>query len=936
MTTPAAAASSDEVILKIDATALDDVQRRTLTTSNNSSNDNDNNNKKPIEVGSNNNIWRESSYGGFWNETERQNSAGGTGRRGSNGGNEFSFQRTPEDPLSRMIGQSLEQQKLAGELSLDMDLEMEELRGDRKSGLPPLPPDATASRMSSSQNLSGAQSPDSRNMFGDVPREIRVSFQERAASRRSTAHNGDASSSLSTSDDEDEEGDGDGTRLREQNSRLTSLIRDNPEVLKCTSNRAFERVPTLCRNKTKSRLLDPLPDPPRWSGRIGKSGQLPRSGMLGKGGGGGDEDEDDLLFGEDLPEEYKREKISALMVLEWVSLVLLVAAFVCTVVVPSLSGKKLWRLWLWKWEVLLLVLICGRLVSGWWIRLIVFFIERNFLLRKRVLYFVYGLKKAVQNCIWLGLVLLTWHFLFDKRVRREAHTEVLEYVTRILVCFLVGAIIWLVKTLIVKVLASSFHVKAFFDRIHESLFNQFVIETLSGPPSYEILRFREEEERTMAEIQRLQNAGATIPPDLRANFFPAATTSPRIVGTVPIHKSPIGKSGRISGPISKNQDEGITIDHLHKLNQKNVSAWNMKRLMRIVRRRGLATLDEQLIDSSQEDESVMQIRSEVEAKAAARKIFRNVAAPRARHIYLEDLMRFMQEDVAQKTLSLFEGATETEKISKSSLKNWVVNAFRERRALALTLNDTKTAVNKLHQMVNILVSIIIFVIWLIILNIATSEYLLFASSQIVLVAFVFGNTCKNIFESIIFLFIIHPFDVGDRCEIEGVQMVVEEMNILTTVFLRYDNNKVVYPNSQLLIKPINNFYRSPDMGDAVEFQVHILTPPEKIAIMKQRILGYIENKKEHWHPTPMFVWKDIENLNLIRIAVWLQHRINHQNMGERWVRRALLVEECIKIFRELDLDYRIHTASVDVRSLPPVSYTNPSRNWIPAPADAER
>ncbi|GAB2218072.1 hypothetical protein Droror1_Dr00001289 [Drosera rotundifolia] len=858
--------------------------------------------------------------------------------RNQYGGREFTFDSNNnvggEDPPTRLIGQFLEQQRASGgEMALDMDLEMEELRGSgimtpevhyhRRSGLPPLPPDI-ASRMSS-RNLSRAQSP-------DVSSEMRVSFQERR--RRGLVESDDGSSD--TDDDENEDDhdgyiDNDqGSRIRGQTSRATSL-RDNAEVLRCTSNRAFDRAPTLSRTRTnRSRLMDP-PSDKRFSGRMGRcSGPIPRSGLLGK-----DEDEDDVLFGEDLPEEYKKEKMSTLIVLEWVSLVLLIAAFVCSLTVPWLRGKKLWKLMLWKWEVLVLVLICGRLVSGWLIRVIVFLIERNFLLRKRVLYFVYGLKKAVRNCIWLGLVLLTWHFLFDSRVRREANTEVLDCVTKILVCFLIGAVIWFIKTLIVKVLASSFHVKAFFDRIQESLFNQFVIETLSGPPSYEILHFREDDERTLAEVQMLQNAGAAVPPDLRAIFFPAVN-SPRMVGSGPIQKSPLGRSGRLSGPMNKKQEkERITIDHLHKLNQKNVSAWNMKRLMRIVRSRGLTTLDEQLLDSTQGDESIMQIRSEVEAKAAARKIFRNVAAPRAkyvvplahlrssddRYIYLENLMRFMQEDKALKTMSLFEGASETERISKSALKNWVVNAFRERRALALTLNDTKTAVNKLHHMVNILVCIIILVISLIILNIATSKFLVLATSQVVLVAFVFGNTCKNIFESIIFLFVVHPFDVGDRCEIDGVQMVVEEMNILTTVFLRFDNNKIVYPNSVLLTKPINNFYRSPDMGDAVEFQVHILTPPEKIALMRQRILSYIENKKEHWHPTPLFVWKDIENLNLIRFAVWLQHRMNYQDMAERWLRRAQLVEECIKIFRELDLEYRVYTASVDVRSMPPVTFS---------------
>ncbi|KAL2936995.1 Mechanosensitive ion channel protein 8 [Bienertia sinuspersici] len=577
-----------------------------------------------------------------------------------------------------------------------------------------------------------------------------------------------------------------------------------------------------------------------------------------------------------------------------------------------------------------------------WLSFLVFFIERNFLLRKRILYFVYGLKKAVQNVIWLGLVLLTWHCIFNNKVESQANSEPLKIVTKLVVLGEAGAILWLLKTLMVKVCASTFHVNAFFDRIQESLFNQFVIETLSAPPMFEVRSAQEEEERTIAEVQMLQNAGINVPPELKASVF-ARTKSgvgtqlnsqgSKTLGTnnnlnTPPTKSPVRQSIRFSGPISrKYHDEGITIDRLHKLNQKNVSAWNMKRLIKIVRHGFLTTLDEHIehTNTNHEDEYATQIRSEVEAKAAARKIFRNVARPRSKFIYLSDLVRFMQEDEATKTMSLFEGASEAGKISKHALKNWVVNAFRERRALALTLSDTKTAVNKLHKIVDVIVSIIILLIFVVNLNIIPSRSIVFLSSQVVLVAFVFGNTCRNVFESIIFLFVIHPFDVGDRCEIDGVQMIVEEMNILTSVFLRYDNQKIIYPNYILLSKPIHNFYRSPDMGDAIEFCLNIATPPERIALIRQRITSYIENKKEHWYPDPMIVLKDAESLYMLRIAVWVTHRMNFQDIGERWVRRAQLVEECIKTFRELDVEYRAYPMNnVNVNTMPPLCFGLPN------------
>ena len=77
-------------------------------------------------------------------------------------------------------------------------------------------------------------------------------------------------------------------------------------------------------------------------------------------------------------------------------------------------------------------------------------------------------------------------------------------------------------------------------------------------------------------------------------------------------------------------------------------------------------------------------------------------------------------------------------------------------------------------MVNVVVVIIVLITSLLILGIATKQFMTYLSSQLLLVAFIFGNTCKNIFEAIIFVFVMHPFDVGDRCEIDGVEVQTVE------------------------------------------------------------------------------------------------------------------------------------------------------------------
>lgn len=386
-----------------------------------------------------------------------------------------------------------------------------------------------------------------------------------------------------------------------------------PQVLRCSSNSSFSRnswKPPM--SKTRSRLMDPPDERRPKSDRVAHSGRV---------------DEDDAFDVDDIPEEYKRIKFNTLTLAQWVSLVIVLAALVCNLWVPILRRQTLWDLPIWKWELLVLALICGRLVSGWGIRVVVFFVERNFLWRKRVLYFVYGLRKAVQNCLWLGLVLVVWHFIFDNKVEEETKSRILPYVTRTLVCFLVGTFIWLLKTILVKVLALSFHVNAYFERIQESLFNQYVIETLSGPPLFQRQHIQEQEEKAAAEIREFQKAGACMPRELRATLLPR---NGRVFGSGGLQSSPtIGRSPRFSSkqttPKSGKQDEEISVNHLHKLNQKNVSAWNMRRMMNIILHGSLTTLDEQILDI--EDDSSLEIRTECQAKEAAKNIFLKVAKP---------------------------------------------------------------------------------------------------------------------------------------------------------------------------------------------------------------------------------------------------------------------------------------------------------------------
>ncbi|KAA0039640.1 hypothetical protein IC582_010570 [Cucumis melo] len=585
------------------------------------------------------------------------------------------------------------------------------------------------------------------------------------------------------------------------------------------------------------------------------------------------ENENERKAGRRRRRKGKRKKINKRVLIEWILFLTITTCLICALTLESIQEKQIWSLEVWKWCLIVMVIFCGRLVSEWLVGVLVFVIERNFMLRERVLYFVYGLRKSFQNCAWLALVLIAWMIMFPDVHHKN---KVLLKVFRFLIAVLIGATIWLLKILLVKVLASSFHVATFFDRMKESVFNHYILETLSGPPLDE-----EERDKEVNRGRGLMHMSKSLPARWRE-----------------------GGGGQTLSR-SKRQDscQKIDMERLRKLSlERRPSAWSVKRLVSYVRSSGLSTIS-RTVDDFANAES--EITSESEARNCAQRVFKNVAKPGARYIEEEDLLRFLKVEEVNTIFPLFEGAIETGKISKSAFRNWVVHAYIERKALAHSLNDTKTAVQQLHKLASAVVIVIIIVISLLVLGVATTKVLFVITSQLLLVGFMFQNTCKTIFESIIFVFVMHPFDVGDRCVIDGVHMFVEEMNILSTVFLRFDNEKIYYPNSVLLTKPISNFRRSPDMSDTVDFTIDVSTSFDNITALRKAMQIYIESKPKHWSPKHSLVVKEIENVDKMKMSLCVQHTMNLQNFPERNNRRSDLILELKRVFENLGIKYHL-------------------------------
>ncbi|XP_039156070.1 mechanosensitive ion channel protein 10-like [Eucalyptus grandis] len=518
-----------------------------------------------------------------------------------------------------------------------------------------------------------------------------------------------------------------------------------------------------------------------------------------------------------------------------VMFVCITGLLIASLTIRVLRNTVIWHVHLWGWCLLMLAIFCGRLLTHWLITLLISLIERKYLLKRNVLYFLVELKNSAKAFAWLGLVFLAWVWLIDHRVKgSRLTTGILNRVTRALASCLPGAALWLIKTFLIQLLAASFQHKRFFYRIQDDIFQYYMI-------------------------------------------------------------------GILSNPMDPKKSLKVNVENLRRMKPDKVSAWTIKQLIKVIKGWDLSTLTQSLDEAEQQDE---EITDEQKAKNVAKAIFKNVAKSGNKYIEEDDLLRFMPKEYVEKFFSLIPASAETRKIDESSLKSWLVNVNHERESLTLVLKRVRKTMEELNKLASAVTLIVVIIMWLLLMGLLTTQVLIFISSQILLFTFIYGDAAKKWFESIVFVYAMHPFDVKDRCIIDGVEVEVEETNTLSTIFSRNDGERIFYPNSVLASKAISNVKRSLTTSDSVEFTVDFSTSVEILEAFKDKIREYLKSKPKHWQLDHSVVFKeiaDVDNSKVLKMALHVNHTANFQEALERTKRKSELVLELKKIFDELHL-----------------------------------
>ncbi|OAA71504.1 MS ion channel protein 1 [Cordyceps fumosorosea ARSEF 2679] len=303
------------------------------------------------------------------------------------------------------------------------------------------------------------------------------------------------------------------------------------------------------------------------------------------------------------------------------------------------------------------------------------------------------------------------------------------------------------------------------------------------------------------------------------------------------------------------------------------------------------------------------LRSTASAFTLARLIYRSLVRPDRDTVHMEDIREvFTTDEEADAAFMVFDKDLNGD-ISVQEFETVCNEIHLEKKAIAASLKDLDSVIQKLDKVFLFIIVIISIIVFISILSGSAAAGLASASTSVLGLAWVLQATAQEFLQSIIFVFVKHPFDVGDRVTIYGStgdkmtgdDYYVTEISLLYTEFKKMQGHIVQAPNSVLNNLFILNQRRSNGLADPVPLVMRFGTPVEKIDELKDRMRNFCLENKRDYQSTIISEMVSIDQLRSCTMNIIFFHKTNFQNELLRLNRHNRFVTELMAQMLEVGI-----------------------------------
>lgn len=280
------------------------------------------------------------------------------------------------------------------------------------------------------------------------------------------------------------------------------------------------------------------------------------------------------------------------------------------------------------------------------------------------------------------------------------------------------------------------------------------------------------------------------------------------------------------------------------------------------------------------------------AKSVSKLIFRSLLpadSSRDDYLIVEDFEKWTS--FSKETFECFD-LDHSGKLREYELEEAIVNIYTTRNNLFRGLKSNGKIVNKLDGLLLSISFLLAGVLTSPIFDVGVGNLIGFLGVLSTGFGFLFHSTAKSCFESILFVFIQHPFDVGDRVIIDDENFVIEDIEVFTTKMTRWDGVTVYIANTSICSKVIQNIRRSENQLESLSLKVTGENPTESLWNFRQELEKELKDDEGNFTGEV-----DLANLDhlpsngeALAVTVLAQIHGNFQNPAKRNARKAKFLE----------------------------------------------
>ena len=307
---------------------------------------------------------------------------------------------------------------------------------------------------------------------------------------------------------------------------------------------------------------------------------------------------------------------------------------------------------------------------------------------------------------------------------------------------------------------------------------------------------------------------------------------------------------------------------------------------------------------------LMLLNSVSGSQVLARRLFRTFVRENTDTVLSDDLKHaFDSDEEADAAFTMFDKDLNGD-ISMDELEAVCVEIGRERKSITASLKDLDSVVSKLDGILFFIVVIITLLVFISLISTSAAGVLTSAGSAVLALSWLFSATAQEFLQSVVFVFVKHPFDVGDRVSIygntgsalKGDDYFVKEISLLYTEFKKMEGHVVQAPNSYLNTLFILNMRRSGALAEAVPLTVKFGTTLDQIDELRQRLLEFVKEEKRDYQGNILTEIREVIESYSVKLNVVFFFKSNWQNEGLRLQRRNKFICALMVCMQEVGIE----------------------------------